>query len=238
VLPDAPTKPATIPAQTTVSAPRASIAPWLFNPQLNLGKPLTLSQKFRIYSHQTLGPPAVFGPAISAGIRMARPNSNYPRDWQDGAGAFGRLYGSTVATQTSKHTAEFLTEAAFHYDARYFRSQEKGVAPRLAHALEYVFVEKTDSGKTSIALPHLVGAVTGGFIGMAYLPPGYNDATHAERRAASEFLSSATRNIAFEFAPELAPLERKLHIPKLVPVWWTGNQRARNRGAQGSATAQ
>ena len=53
---------------------------------------------------------------------MARPNDKYPPSWQDGPGAFGRLYGSTLATQTSKHTAEFLTEAAFHYDARYYPS--------------------------------------------------------------------------------------------------------------------
>jgi hypothetical protein len=79
----------------------------------NSGKPLTTEQKFRFYTHQTFGPPAAFAPAFGAAIRMANPPSDYPRDWKDGGGAFGRLYGSTLATQTTKHTAEFLTEAAF-----------------------------------------------------------------------------------------------------------------------------
>jgi len=152
---------------------------------------------------------------------MANPPSDYPRDWKDGGGAFGRLYGSTLATQTSKHTAEFLTEATFHYDARYSPSKSDGKLARAAHAVGYVFVEKTDAGKTAFALPHFAGAAAGGFTGMAYLPLGYDTLSKAGQRAGSELGQIALRNLAQEFAPELAPIARRIHLPKLLPVWWT-----------------
>jgi hypothetical protein len=54
--------------------------------------PLTAEDKFQIYIHKTFGPPAVVLPALGAAYQMINPPSNYPRDWKDGAGAFGRNY--------------------------------------------------------------------------------------------------------------------------------------------------
>jgi hypothetical protein len=80
---------------------------------------LTLDDKFRIYTHQTFGPPALVFSVLGAALRMSNPPNNYLYDWTDGGGAFGRLYGSTIATQTSKRTAQFLAEAVLHEDPRY-----------------------------------------------------------------------------------------------------------------------
>jgi hypothetical protein len=195
--------------------------PWLWGRMRANSKPQTTQQKFDFYVHRTFGPPAVISPAFGAAIRMANPPSDYPKDWKDGAGAFGRLYGSTIATQTSKHTAEFLTEAAFHYDARYSPSKSEDKMARVAHAVEFVVVQKTDSGKTAFALPHFAGAAAGGFTGMAYLPPGYDTFNKASHRAESELGQIAFRNLAQEFAPELAPIARFIRLPKIIPVWWT-----------------
>jgi hypothetical protein len=216
-VPDAPAAQQVAPPAV---APQPPI-PWLYGRLRTPGKPLTTEQKFTFYVHQTFGPPAVVSPAFGAAIRMANPPSQYPREWKDGAGAFGRLYGSALAIQTSKHSAEFLTEAAFHYDARYYPSHSTGAIPRIAHALGYVVVEKTDSGATAFALPHFAGAAAGGFVGMAYLPAGYDTLSRASQRAGSELLSIGIRNLAQEFAPELAPVARWIHLPKVVPVWWT-----------------
>jgi hypothetical protein len=182
---------------------------------------LTLDDKFKIYTHQTFGPPALFFPAIGAAFRMANPPNNYPRDWTDGGGAFGRLYGSTVATQTSKRTAQFLAEAVLHDDPRYLPARPgSNVGERIFHAISYTFVDRTDSGARTLAFSNFAGAASGGFVGMAYLPDGFNDPTHAGQRALSEFMMIGIANIAGEFAPQLAPIVRKLHIPKMVPAWW------------------
>ncbi len=200
--------------------PVGPVPPWMTETRL------TLSDKFTVYTHQTFGPPALVFPALGAGIRMANPPKHYPRDWTDGGGAFGRLYGNALATQTSKRTAEFLTEAAFHEDPRYLPAAPgSNVGVRIFHALSYTFVDRTDSGSRTIAFSNFAGAAAGGFVGMSYLPNGFNDTTHAEQRALTEFMTIGIANIAGEFAPQLAPIVHKLHIPQIIPAWWVPEKR-------------
>jgi len=181
---------------------------------------LSFSDKFTIYAHQTFGPPAVVFPAFAAGMGMANPRNHYPRDWKDGGGAFGRLYGDSIAMTTSGRTARFLTGVALHEDPRYLRSNSKNPLMRAMHAVAFTFIDKTDSGRNTIAFSNFAGAAAGGFVGNAYLPHGYNDLTHAEQRMTIQFASIAIQNIAAEFQPEWGPLARKLRIQKILPEWW------------------
>ena len=192
----------------------------LLPPGLNVLAPLTTQDKLHIYVHRTFGPPAVIVPAITSGIGMANPKSTYPKDWKDGAGAYGRNYGFQIATRTSRNTAEFMTQAIMHEDPRYLRSTSTNPLARTAHALVLTFVDKSDSGKTRIAYSHFTGAAAGGFVGMGILPDGFNDVTHAEQGMAHEFGSFAISNLLTEFQPEWGPWAQKLRIPKILPAWW------------------
>ncbi len=190
-------------------------------PALLTRKRLTLDDKFTIYAHQAFGPPALIFPAFGAGIRMAHPPNNYPREWIDGGGAFGRLYGSAIATQTSKRTAAFLTGSLLHEDPRYLSAaQDASVGKRIVHAVGFTVVDRTDSGRRTFAFANFASAAAGGFVGMAYLPDGFNDTSHAGQRALSGLLEIGIANISREFAPQWGPVVRKLHLPKVVPVWW------------------
>ena len=191
----------------------------LFLPVANSQR-LSFSNKFTIYAHQTFGPPALIFPAFTAGMGMANPKSNYPHEWRDGGGGFGRLYGDSIAMATSQRTVRFLTGAALHEDPRYVRSRSTNPLMRTAHALAFTFVDKTDSGRNTIAFSNFAGAAAGGFVGSAYLPHGYNDLTHAEQRMASQFMSIAIQNVAAEFQPQWGPIARKLRIQKIIPEWW------------------
>ncbi len=214
-LPDAPQ------AQDQSNSPASSFHPQdqnsavLFLP-VATSHLLSFSDEFTIYTHQTFGPPAVIFPAFAAGMAMANPKSHYPREWRDGAGAFGRLYGDSFATVTSQRTARFLTGAALHEDSRYVRSNSTNPLARTAHALAFTFIDKTDSGRSSIAFSNFAGAA-GGFVGTAYLPHGYNDVTHAEQRMAFQFANIAIQNVAAEFQPQWGPLVRKLRIQTILP---------------------
>jgi len=181
---------------------------------------LSFGEKFTIYAHQTFGPPALVFPAFGAGMGMANPKSHYPREWKDGGGAFGRLYGDSIATATSQRTARFLTGVALHEDPRYVRSNSKNPLARTMHAVAFTFVDKTDSGRNTIAFSNFAGAAAGGFVGRAYLPHGYDDLTHAEQRMAIQFMNIAIQNIAAEFQPQWGPIVRKLRIQKILPEWW------------------
>jgi hypothetical protein len=205
-------------------SPRPSgVAPNNFGlaPAITAPRRLSFHDKFTVYAHQAFGPPALILPAFSAAMGMANPPNHYPRDWRDGGAAFGRLYGDAIARATSVQTARFLTGAALHEDLRYKPSTSTNPLTRTVHALAFTFVDKTDSGRNTIAFSNFAGAAAGGFVGMGYLPAGYNDITHAEQRMAMQLGTLALKNVAVEFEPQWGPFIRKLRIPKLIPEWWT-----------------
>jgi len=182
--------------------------------------PLTIQDKVHIYAHKTFGPPAVILPAFGAGLGMLNPPSKYPREWKDGAGAFGRNYGYRVADHTSRNTAQFLTGTLLHEDPRYLRSTSANPFVRTVHALAFTIFDKTDHGRPTFAASNFASAAAGGFVGMGILPNGYNDVTHAEQHMASEFLQIGMGNVITEFEPQWGPWAKRLRIPKLLPGWW------------------
>lgn len=192
----------------------------LLPPKLVSGTTLTAHDKWEIYYHRTYSPAAVIYPLFGAGIKMANPKKDYPREWQDGMGAFGRNYGNEIAQRTSRSTADFATQVLFHEDPRYKRSESKNPVLRIGHALAWTVVDKSDSGHRMFALSTFTSSAAGGFVGMAYLPDGYNDVTHAEQRMAMGIEGRAISNILTEFQPLWGPVAAKLRVPKLLPEWW------------------
>ena len=204
-----------------------AVTPSSVQPNQVLGLPPTLTRtaltggdKFRIYIHKSFGPPAVILPAFGAGFQMLNPPNHYPREWKDGAAAFGRIYGYKEADRASRETGQFLTGFLLHEDPRYLRSTSTNPLRRTFHALAFTVIDKTDSGRNTLAVSNFASAAAGGFVGMGILPNGYNDATHAEQRMASEFLQIAIGNVASEFEPQWGPLAKKKHLQKILPAWW------------------
>jgi len=221
-LPDAP-MPQDQPQDQSPSLPPDSgthLNPFpILSPRLTRA-PLTIQNKFLIYTHKTFGPPAVILPAFGAGLGILNPPSKYPKEWKDGAAAFGRNYGYRVADHTSRNTAQFLAGTLLHEDPRYLRSPSSNPFVRTAHALAFTIFDKTDSGRTTFAASNFASAAAGGFVGMGILPNGYNDVTHAEQHMASEFLQIGIGNVLTEFEPQWGPWAKKLRIPKILPGWW------------------
>jgi hypothetical protein len=195
----------------------------LFAP-LASSTPQTLEERFMDYAVISYGPRSLFNPAISAGITMLNPPKHYPRDWKDGPGAYGRIYGSKLASRASEQTARFLTAAVLHEDFRYRPSTSKDPIARIAHAFAFTFVDKSDSGGDRLAVANFAAAAASGFTPNLYLPRGYNTVSRAETRAAISFGGLVGKNLAREFAPDLARISRKLHVPfphLPIPEWWT-----------------
>jgi len=206
--PSSPADPATHLNQFPILSPRLTRAP------------LAFQDKFQIFAHKSFGPPALILPALGAGLGIINPPSKYPKEWKDGAGAFGRNYGYRLADRTSRNTSQFLTGALLREDPRYLRSTSTNPFARTVHALAFTIFDKTDSGRTTFAATNFAAAAAGGFVGMGILPHGYNDITHAEQHMASEFLQIGIGNVLTEFEPQWGPWAKKLRIPKLLPGWW------------------
>jgi hypothetical protein len=192
-------------------------------PATSLMQPMTVGQKLAYFEKPVFGPRTLFTTAFLAGISMANPPSGYPREWREGAAAFGRNYGNFYARDVAGATARFSADALLHEDPRYHRSTSKSFFGRTAHALAFTFVDQTDGGHTTLAVGNFAGAAASGFVGNAYLPNGWNDPTHAGQRALTTLGGYAAQNLAQEFSPEIGRFFEKLRLPKLPlpPVWWS-----------------
>jgi hypothetical protein len=168
----------------------------------------SVESKFNYYVTETYLNPSTFtAPAFRAGIRMANPpgkgQTEYPPEWRQGAEAFGRNYGDAFAQRVTFQTARFATGVITREDPRYHPSSGHNVLSRSFHAISYTFVDRSDSGHAMPALSNFVGAAAAGFVGNAYLPSGYNNATHAGQRATLQFGMTAAGNLFREFAPQM-----------------------------------
>jgi hypothetical protein len=134
---------------------------------------------------------------------MASPPKRYPLEWRQGAKAFGRNYADLLSEDISYNTARSLTRIITTEDPRYVPSKSRNALARSFHALTFTFVDRSDSGRRIPAFSNFVGATAGGFVGNAYLPSGFNNATHAGQRATILLGSAAAGNLYQEFAPQI-----------------------------------
>jgi hypothetical protein len=229
--PSSPTPPAkdeavdSKPAAGSIPVPRAGDP--FYAPTATPGAPQTFHRRLIDYAVITFGPRALLTPAFGAAFSMLNPPSAYPREWRQGMGAFGRIYGSRLASHTSEQTARFITAAVLHEDFRYRRSTSKNPLARSFHALAFTFVDKSDSGHNRIAFSNFAAAAAGGFTPNLFMPAGYDTLSRAETRMAFAFGGFAMKNLTREFAPELFKITRKIHIPFPripVPEWWTSRR--------------
>jgi hypothetical protein len=184
-------------------------------------EPMSLKRKLQYYAKDTFNPVSLLIPALPAAIIMADPPRRYPREWRDGADAFGRNFGDCLITELAANSGKFIAGAITHEDPRYYPDQARGFAHRTWHAIAFTFVDRNDQGRPVPAVSNFVGAAAAGFVGRAYLPDGYNDLVHAGQRSAGTLggyvptllVGYATQNLLTEFSPELKKLGRKLHLP-------------------------
>ena len=174
---------------------------------------LDFAGKARYFADHSFGPGAFVGPLLWSAPILAKPPAHYPKDWRQGAGALGRLYGDALAFQTAAQTGRFLAGATFHEDPRYSVSSSRNPFERAMHAIAFTALDRSDSGHTTFAISNFVASASAGFVGSAYLPHGYSDTSHAVSRIGVEFGSLAVNNLAQEFTPEFRWLGKRMHLP-------------------------
>lgn len=187
---------------------------------------MTLSERFVYESHTTFGPLAFIVPAFGAGYTMIHPPDNYPRDWTDGAAAFGRNYGAEFGTNSVDGLTHFATAAILHEDARYYPAASTRFAARVAHAVAFTVIDRANSGRSTLAVSNFIGAAAGGFAGMAWEPDGFNDIAHALQRALLQVAGAGAHNLLAEFDPEIHRIKQKFHLARshddaslMTPSW-------------------
>jgi len=206
---------ASLPAQTSQPSP---IAP----SRVNAGSkatpgPMTQAERTQYVLRQLAAPEHVFGYSASALFHMASPpgsrSTYYPRRWRVGGPGFGRNFGDAAAEDQTKHVGKYVSGAVLREDPRYYPSADSNVGRRAMHAVMFTLIDRSNEGARRPAISNLVGAAAGGYVGDAYLPPGFRNQAHATQRSLVNLAGFAGENVAAEFKPEIREVLRKLHLP-------------------------
>jgi len=163
-------------------------------------RPLTFSERLKIYERSFIQPEGLIGPALGAGIGQWR---DTPPEWGQGADAYGKRFASGFGRSVISRTIALGVATADHEDTRFFPSNETGVWRRTRHAIAGTFVSRTPSGGSMPAFSRFAGAYGAGFIANAWEPRSQNDAGHALERGSTALLSSVGWHIFEEFWPDI-----------------------------------
>ena len=175
--------------------------------------PLNIKGKMRYFAVESFRPGIYPVAAFYDGLTMANPPKAYPPEWRQGFPGFARNYGDFMASWASVQGGKFVAASILHEDPRYFTSTNKNFFARVFNTVRYVVIDRSDSGHPRLAVANLAGAFAGGFVGNAYLPDPYANASHGLSRSALALTGFVTSNLADEFYPEIHKVAKKLHLP-------------------------
>jgi hypothetical protein len=169
-----------------------------------------LADKAGFYANRLLSFETILGPATEAATVMAVPPKGYPKEWRQGASAFGRNFGAVFGRAQTAEFSRFAVGVALREDPRYYSSTGRSIVARFAHAIGFTLIDRSDSGNDRLAFANLIGATAGGFVGNAYLPGNYTDLSHVGVRIGVQMGGFAGINLFQEFTPEFDRLTRAL----------------------------
>jgi len=164
--------------------------------------PLTASERLRLYFTSAFGPGAIATAAAAGGISQWR---GTPKEWREGAEAYGDRLGNAFAIHVIRTTLQSGVAAVLHEDNRYIRSTGTGFWKRSRHAVASVFLARNDAGAAHFAYSRFGAAAGASFISRIWQP--YS--TNASGDAAVNFGVSIAADIGWnafkEFRPHRSP---------------------------------
>lgn len=175
-------------------------------------KPLTQPERNRLYLKSMVNPFTFVKAASSAGIDQW---NNKPREWGQGAGAYGQRFANILGQYAVQKTATHGLSSLLHEDNRYFNSGKHGFWPRVGYALSSGILARHDDGSRHISISQIGGTAAGAFTARAWLPPSQSSAADG----AASFGITIASNIGFGIVKEFLPdLGRKLSKKNKQPA--------------------
>jgi hypothetical protein len=138
--------------------------------------------------------------ALGTGVVIGGINQwkDSPREWGQGADAYGKRVASYLGSKAARQTTNFALSEALKLDDKFYRSNKHGFKPRAKDAIFQSFMSRTTTGKLVFSAPKVGGYLAGGFAPLIWLPKRY-DHQYALRTAGYSLLSSAGFNLLREF---------------------------------------
>ena len=179
-----------IPNYQTVSNSQQSVAP------------LSVKQKFGLFSKETFDPFIVVSSA--AGAALSQADNDHPQYGQ-GSGPYAERFGAAVADVTTQNFfSDAVLASLLHEDPRYFRKgKEYRFWPRLGYAVSRVVITRTDAGKRSFNYSGVFGMAMGIALSNAYYPARSVNGCVDVTRLGTSLVSAALSNVLPEFWPDI-----------------------------------
>jgi hypothetical protein len=186
-------------AQSLVDSPNSSSSvdrTTAVQPDLTYTRP-TQKTKLRNYLFDTFGPYPVAGAAIAAGVGQAY---NAPPEWNQGAAAYGKRFGSAFGIAGITTTSRYALAEIFREDTLYYRCVCKGLFPRLGHAvISTLTARRGEDGHRVFSFPALIAPYAGTMTAVYAWYPGRYDARDALRMGNYTLLGYVGGNVGLEF---------------------------------------
>ncbi len=172
-------------------------------------RPLSHSEKFRLFSQDLLQWGTHVSLAIDAGLSLSTNDRPFL-----GRGGYGflRRYGFNVVDEAnSVFFGAFLFPTLFHEDPRYIPLDRGTRRARIAYAVSRVVVTRNDAGRTELNKSLILGTVVSSAIASAYYAPagGSTGAGVVFANAGIILASEAGFNLFKEYWPNVS---RKLKM--------------------------
>jgi hypothetical protein len=137
-------------------------------PHARLIAPLSVKQKFQLFSGESFDPSILVVSAALAGISQA---GNFDPKYGLGGAAYAKRFGaSTASLATASFFAQAAMPALFHQDPRYFRKGTGSIAGRFWYAISRVALTQSDRGNTEFNYSLIGGLATSTALANSYYP--------------------------------------------------------------------
>jgi hypothetical protein len=167
-----------------------------------------LSSKLRYHAEATFGPWSILGSAAYAGILQG---VDAPREWGQGAGAYGKRVASSIGGSAIHGVLAFGLDSALHQDPRYFRSGSGGFWRRTGHALRGTILTRTDGGGETLSTWRLGSAYGAAFLSNQWYPDRLNTVRYGMMQGSFQIGFDFASNVGAEFWPDI---KRKIFFRK------------------------
>lgn len=163
--------------------------------------PLATAQKFKLASAAVFDWAAYPFNGTLAAIAQAK---NDPKEWGQGWGAYGRRFGASFA---DNGIGTYMTIAVFpsllKEDPRYYQLGKGGFRRRAYHAVNRLFVTRTDSGHERFNYSESVGNAVAAAISNVYHVPSDRTASRNASTLGFLILYDGLSNELKEFWPDI-----------------------------------
>jgi hypothetical protein len=164
-------------------------------------QPISTGEKFMIASKDSFDWPEFFVAGAMSGLNQI---SGQDPEWGQGVKGYAKRYGASIADQTiSNYLTEAILPSVLHHDPRYFRLGQGSQIHRIAHALSWVIIGKTDSDHNTLNVSELLGSGASAAIGLAYYPSQERDGSAVMDRFVTQVSFDAASSVLKEYWPDI-----------------------------------